>query len=93
MLVSYFFTIIKGVFYIKDKLVLSPHVEEVRLVNLRQVYFYISEGIQPTRLECGYDEKIVFVFEKEPTLKLFSRWRERDVMWKSELPPTKVGGF
>ncbi|MDF2588227.1 MAG: hypothetical protein K0S41_2068 [Anaerocolumna sp.] len=62
------------------KMKLAPE-DEVRLINPRQVYYYISEGIQPLRLECGYDEKIVFVFQKEPTLKLFSKWRSYDTGW------------
>jgi len=73
-----------GVLNIENKLILSPQSDEVRLVNPKQVYYYISEGIQPLRLECGYDEKIVFVFEKEPTLKLFSKWRKHDINWNKK---------
>jgi hypothetical protein len=69
------------VLIIENKLILSPQSDEVRLINPKQVYYYISEGIQPLRLECGYDEKIVFVFEKESTLKLFSKWRQYDTGW------------
>ena len=65
-------------FNIENKLTLSPQSDEVRLINPKQVYYYLSKGIQPLRLECGYDDKIVFVFEKETTLKLFAKWREHD---------------
>lgn len=65
----------------ENKMILAPQSEEVRLINPKQVFYYISEGVQPLRLECGYDEKIVFVFLKEPTLKLFSKWRSYDTGW------------
>jgi hypothetical protein len=72
-----------GVINIEDKMILAPQSDEVRLINPKQVYYYISEGIQPLRLECGYDDKIVFVYEKELTLKLFAKWREHDTGWKN----------
>ena len=52
--------------------------ELVRLLNPRQCYFYMSEGVFPLWCEAGYDEKIVYVFLKEPTLRLFKKWREHD---------------
>jgi hypothetical protein len=70
------------VFVIENKIILAPRSDEVRLINPKQVYYYLSEGVEPLRLECGYDEKIVFVFEKETTLKLFAKWRERDTGWQ-----------
>jgi len=63
-------------------MILAPQSDEVRLINPKQVYYYLSQNVFPLRLECGYDEKIVFVFEKEATLRLFSKWRERDTGWK-----------
>lgn len=63
-------------------------VELVRLVNPTQVYFYISQGVYPLWLEAGYNNRIVYVFEKEPTLKLFSRWRDHEVdegrLWENK---------
>lgn len=58
--------------------------ELVRLINPKQVYFYLENGVFPLWLEAGYNERIVYVFEKEPTLKLFCRWREHDTggLWK-----------
>ena len=50
----------------------------VRLVNTKQVYFYLKNGLQPIRVEAGYNEKIVFVFLREPTLELFAEWRKKD---------------
>ena len=64
-------------------MILAPQSDEVRLINPKQVYYYLSQNVFPLRLECGYDEKIVFVFEKEATLRLFSKWRERDTGWRN----------
>lgn len=50
----------------------------VRLVNTKQVYFYIENGLQPIRVEAGYNQKIVFIFLREPTMALFAAWRKRD---------------
>lgn len=50
--------------------------ELVKLVNPLQVFFYMSEGVYPLWNEPGYNNKIVFVFLKEPTLRLFKKWRE-----------------
>ena len=69
-------------FNIENKMTLAPQSDIVRLINPKQVYYYISQGVNPLRLECGYDEKIVFIFEKETTLKLFAKWRERDTGWQ-----------
>lgn len=68
-------------FIIENKMILAPDSDEVRLVSTRQVYYYISEGLQPKRLECGYEDKIVFVFDKKSTLLLFAKWRELDKNW------------
>lgn len=73
----------KGCFVI-DKYILTPNSDEVRLVNPKQVYYYISEGLQPKRLECGYDEKIVFVFDKKSSLELFTKWRQYDTGWNNK---------
>lgn len=50
----------------------------VRIVNPKQTYFYMQQGIFPLWNEPGYNEKIVYVFLKEPTLRLFKQWREHD---------------
>ena len=71
-------------FTIENNMILAPDSDEVRLVCAPQVYYYISKGLQPLRLECGYENKIVFVFDKEKTLKLFSEWRKLDKNWNKK---------
>lgn len=46
-----------------------------------QCYFYITQGVYPLWTEAGYNDRIVFVFLKEPTLRLFKKWREHDTIW------------
>lgn len=62
--------------------------EVVRLINPKQVYFYLQNNVFPLWLEAGYNERIVYVFEKEPTLKLFACWRNHDkderCLWESK---------
>ena len=38
----------------------------------------MQQGIFPIWNEPGYNERIVYVFLKEPTLRLFKQWREHD---------------
>ena len=46
----------------------------VKILNLKQVVFYITNGVQPIRVEIGHREKLVFVFPKEETQQLYSDW-------------------
>jgi len=50
----------------------------VRLINQKQVFFYIKNNVYPLWLEAGYNDRIVYVFQKEPTLCLFTKWRNYD---------------
>ena len=56
----------------------------VKLVNPKQTLFYMKNGVYPLWLEVGYNDRIVFVFLKEPTLRLFKQWREFDTGWKNK---------
>ena len=47
----------------------------VRLINQKQVFFYLKNNVYPLWLEAGYNDRIVYVFLKQPTLMLFSKWR------------------
>lgn len=65
--------------FIRDK---YKNCETVKLLNPRQCYFYMTKGVYPLWIEPGYDNKIVFVFLKEPTLRLFGEWRKENTGWK-----------
>ena len=62
--------------FIKEK---YKDVDKVRLVNPKQAYYYMQNGVYPLWNEAGYDDRIVFVFEKEKTLRLFSGWRNHQI--------------
>lgn len=47
---------------------------EVKILNMSQVYFYIENNVNPKRVECGYKHKLVFVFDKDATNELFTKW-------------------
>ena len=42
----------------------------------------MSQGVFPLWNEAGYNDRIVYVFLKEPTLRLFKKWREHDTQWE-----------
>jgi len=56
-------------------------MKEIKLLNMEQVYFYIENGISPLRVECGFKNRIVFVFDKDSTSKLYGKWLENS-HWK-----------
>ncbi|MGL5329777.1 MAG: hypothetical protein ACRDD7_10935 [Peptostreptococcaceae bacterium] len=47
-------------------------MEEVKIVNLKQVSLYIKNGLQPKRLEIT--DRLVFVFNAEEAKPLFEKW-------------------
>lgn len=47
-------------------------IEEVNIVNLKQVSKYIENGVQPIRIR--FTDRLVFVFDKKETVKLFDKW-------------------
>ena len=50
--------------------------DELRLINLAQVSFYIRSGVQPIRLE--YTDRLVFIFSRMATQELYDRWCKYD---------------
>lgn len=46
----------------EEMIVIDNRSDEIKLVNQRQVFLYVKNGLQPIRLESGYDDKLVYVF-------------------------------
>lgn len=63
----------------REMIVIDNRSDEIKLVNQRQVFLYIKNGIQPLRLECGYDDKLVYVFSRSETENLFELWRKHEL--------------
>lgn len=51
-------------------------MEEIKILNLEQVKFYLSKNVQPLRIELGRKNKIVYVYSKADTYELFGQWLE-----------------
>ena len=49
-------------------------MNEIKILNMAQVYFYIENGVNPLRVECGFKKKLVFIFDKESTNSLYTQW-------------------
>lgn len=64
---------------IQDMIVIDHRYDEVKLVNQRQVYLYIKNGLQPIRLEAGFDNKLVYVFSRSESEPLFEKWRNHEL--------------
>ena len=42
-------------------------MKELKIMNMKQVAFYISKGVQPRRIDVGHRGKIVFIYDVEST--------------------------
>ncbi len=62
-----------------EMIVIDNRSDEIKLVNQRQVFLYIKNGLQPIRLECGYDDKLVYVFSRSKSEDLFEKWRKHEL--------------
>ena len=51
---------------------LKPH--EVPVVNYQQARKYMENGVYPLRCELGYNEKILFIFDKVEANEVFHLW-------------------
>lgn len=62
-----------------EMIVIDNRSDEIKLVNQRQVYLYVKNGLQPLRLESGYDDKLVYVFSRSGSEELFEKWRNHEL--------------
>lgn len=62
-----------------DMVVIDNRSDEIKLVNQRQVFLYVKNGLQPLRLENGYDDKLVYVFSRSHSEGLFEKWRRHEL--------------
>ena len=58
---------------------------ELKIVNYRQALFYVENGVQPIRLEVGYEHKMVYVFSKDDTYDLYKYWIKDCNAYKEKL--------
>ena len=63
----------------EEMMVSDNRADEIKLVNQRQVFLYVKNGLQPIRLECGYEDKIVYVFSRSNSEELFEKWRKHEL--------------
>ena len=58
--------------------------EVVRICNVKQQIFYLSNSVYPIDIYTSYDDKndrkiIVMIFEKDKTKELYQKWLNYDV--------------
>ena len=58
--------------------------EEIKIINKHQVVFYLERNVFPIRIELGYNDRIVFVFNKEDTKEVWELWKKHVVERKLE---------
>ncbi len=64
---------------LKEMIVIDNRSDEIKLVNQRQVFLYVKNGLQPLRLETGYEDKLVYVFSRSQSEGLFEKWRKHEL--------------
>lgn len=52
---------------------------EIKIPNYLQAKLYMKHGVFPIRCEYGYDDKIIFVFDKEESKEVYIKWRKREL--------------
>lgn len=57
---------------------------EVKITSLKQALFYADHGLQPLRIERGFEDRIIFVYDKQKNHELFLQWRDEVKRWKKE---------
>lgn len=76
-----FFTFIQRSEYMSEEMiVIDNRSDEIKLVNQRQVFLYVKNGLQPIRLENGYEDKLVYVFSRSESEELFELWRKHELV-------------
>ena len=65
---------------LENIIIIDNRVNEIKLVNQKQVFRYVKHGLQPIRLEAGYDDKLVYVFNKDESEPFFEKWRKHELM-------------
>lgn len=63
----------------KEMIVINNRSDEIKIVNQRQAFLYIRNGLQPLRMECGYHDKLVYVFSRSESEPLFEKWRNHEL--------------
>lgn len=63
----------------QEVIVIDNRYDEVKLINQKQVYLYVKNGLQPLRLENGYENKLVYIFSRSQSEKLFEKWRKHEL--------------
>ncbi len=51
----------------------------VYLVNPLQVYKYIINDAYPLDIKAGEDNKLVYIYNKNETYKLYDKWCKREL--------------
>ena len=60
-------------------IVIDNRSDEIKIVNQKQVYLYVKNGLQPLRMENGYGDKLVYVFSRSQSEGLFEKWRKHEL--------------
>jgi len=67
------------IFLSEEMIIIDNRSDEIKLVNQRQVFLYVKNGLQPIRLEAGYEDKLVYVFSRSKSESLFEKWRNHEL--------------
>lgn len=63
----------------EEMIVIDNRSDEIKLVNQKQVFLYVKNGLQPIRLEAGCEDKLVYVFSRSQSEGLFEKWRNHEL--------------
>ena len=52
---------------------------EVGIPNYLQARLYMENGVYPIRCELGYNDKILFIFDKVESQEVYKKWRNHEI--------------
>lgn len=58
--------------------------ETVKILNLVQSTFYVKHGVKPVDVQIGYEDKLVFVFDKQQTKQVWKLWKQSCIEHRAE---------
>lgn len=50
--------------------------ETVKILNPLQFKFYLKHGVKPVDLKIGFNDKVVYIYNKEETKQVWQLWKQ-----------------
>ena len=59
-------------------------MEIVKIMNPIQVAFYLENKVKPIDIVVGYQNRLVYIFDKEDTKNVWELWKQACIEYKAK---------